>query len=180
MKLLKWMLMGALCAAPLMAQVKIPRGMVEPKDIESARKEAQQKREALIYIMANTTSTQGFVQEALDDYFKRFRTYGPVVIVRAGVTTTHVPEDVMKALDGLKGYPRLVATDPDDNRVIASVPYLTLDARDEGLRDHRRVLHKYLSDKKRQPRVPPTPVPSPTPVPPPPTPTPAPDADPEG
>jgi hypothetical protein len=116
--------------------------------------------EALTYIMVNTASSQSFVETALEEYHKAVRGYGPVVIVRAGVSVPEIPADVIKSLEGLKGYPRLIATDPDDNKVIASVPYLTLEDRDDGIKAARRSVHKYLGDKKKQPRVPPTPIPA--------------------
>jgi hypothetical protein len=49
----------------------------------------------------------------------------------------------------------LVVSDPDDDRIIVKVSYVSEDDRDDELRDHRRTVHRYLQDKKRKPRVPP-------------------------
>ncbi len=155
----KRILMVVVLCGPAFGQIKVPRGVREVKDLEAARREASQTRGALIFLMVNTASTQDFVQEALDDYHRRFRTYGPVLLVRAGVSSAVVPEAVVGELEGLKGYPRMVVVDPDDNTIIAKVPYLTIEGREAAMREQRRVIHKYLTEKRKRPRVPPSPVP---------------------
>ncbi len=50
-----------------MAEIKIPRVILEPTALEAARKEAQKERETIVYVMVNTAGTQAFVEEALDE-----------------------------------------------------------------------------------------------------------------
>lgn len=135
-----------------MAQMKMPRSVLEISELPSARKEAQQKREALVFVMVNTMSTQGFVQEALAEYVSRFRTYGPVLLVRANMGEQGVPEKVSKALEELSGYPRVVVADAYSDDVITGVPYLKIEERDDKLKEHRRIVFNYLKEQKKRPR----------------------------
>lgn len=150
----------AFCTAMNVFGVDLPRDVHRLKDLETLRKQASAKREALVFLKVNPDNQQDFVQEAVDDYVRRFKGYGPVILVPLEGDEKLVPGVVDKGFDELSGsYPRLVVLDPDDDTVIAKVPYLSQDDRKKEMREYRREVHRYLREKKSNRRKVPVPKP---------------------
>lgn len=142
------------------AGMDLPREVQRLKDLDTYRKQASMKREALVFLKVNPKNTQDHVEEAVEDYVSRFKVYGPVFLVPLNMDEKLVPPNAAKAFDSLSGvYPQLVVLDPDDDTLIVKVPYLSQDDRKKEMRDYRRTVHRYLQEKKRKPRPVPTPKP---------------------
>jgi hypothetical protein len=134
----------------------LPREVNPLTELEKLRKTASMKREALVFVKVNPQNTQEFVEEAVEDYVDDFKRYGPVFLVPLDTKDEELPRLVAAAFSHLSGtYPHLVVSDPDDDKIIVKVSYVSADERKEELREHRRTVHRYLQDKKRKPRVPP-------------------------
>ncbi|GEM_PF-1873064 len=147
-------------ATSLSAGMDLPREVNRLKDLETFRKQASLKREALVFLKVNPDNTQDHVEEAVEDYVSRFKVYGPVFLVPLNMDENLVPEKAAQAFESLSGvYPQLVVLDPDDDTVIVKVPYLGQEDRKKDMRDYRRTVHRYLQEKKRKPRPVPTPKP---------------------
>jgi hypothetical protein len=141
-----------------MAKMDIPRGVLPLKELAVARQTAVAEQEAVVFLKVDLQSKQSHVQEAVEEYVRRFKRYGPVVLVPKSSDDAVLPEEVAEAFSSLGGsYPRLVVMDPDDDSIIVKVPYLAVTKRKEELKAFRRTIHRYLQEKKRRPRVPPSP-----------------------
>ena len=153
------------CAAALTVALNgfgldLPRDVKRLKNLEVLRKQASAKREALVFLKVNPGNSQDYVEEAVEEYVKRFKKYGPVILVPLQSDRKLLPDAVDKGFDALSGtYPQLVVLDPDDDTVITKVPYLSQDDRDKEMREYRREVHRYLREKKKTRRKVPVPKP---------------------
>lgn len=159
---MKTLIYFILCAwiAQAGAQVRIPNSVHRATELETLTAEALADNKALIFIMVNPASTANHVNDAFQLYVRRFRTYGPVILIPQGTVLNNLPAGVDEGFGKLSGgYPRVVAIDPEDGSLIEAVPYLPIRDRDQALRGHRRIISAYLRQKaqerRRRPAVPP-------------------------
>jgi hypothetical protein len=155
----KWKLYVVFLAVlPAFAGLDMPKDVQSMQQIDALRKQASMKREALIFLKVNPENTQDHVEEAVDDYVRRFKQYGPVILVPMHNEDERLPKNAEKAFDQFSGiYPQLVVLDPDDDTVIVKVPYLPQDDRKKEMREYRKTVFNYLKEKKSKPRVAPVP-----------------------
>ncbi|MCC5848872.1 MAG: hypothetical protein JJU29_12355 [Verrucomicrobia bacterium] len=142
------------------AQIRIPNSVHRIGDLEQVTEEAEADGDVLIFIMVNPQSTQNHVADAFQLYVRRFRTYGPVILVEQGRVLDTLPAGARQGFNQLRGgYPRVVAVDPEDGSLIETVPYLPVRDRDRELRTYRRTISAYRREKRqaqrRRPAVPP-------------------------
>jgi len=165
------------CFGSAYGQMKVPSSVHRLPNLEAASQKAVADGKLLVFIMVNPASPAAHVADAFDEYVKRFRTYGPVVLVPQGTNPSQLPPAAVRGFNSLSGgYPRLVVIDPSNGELVESVPYIRVDDRPRALRRHRSVVAKYQRDQRILRRRPAPPVPEPPrpapPVPEPPRPAP--------
>jgi hypothetical protein len=163
MKVISLLILAAAMAPLAGAQIKIPKDMAALDKWEAARVQAQTKRELLLFIKVNPAVEADHVHESFGAYVKAFKSYGPMVLVPLDAKEEGLPAGAQQGFKSMSGgYPQLVAVDPDTLGLVQSVPYAKITDRDETLKTHRKEMHKYITDKKKRPRVVATPIPTPT------------------
>lgn len=174
-------LLALVLAIPLSAQIRVPASVAGPDQIDALREEAAAEGRVLIFIMVNPNATQQHVADAFQEYHRRFRGYGPVILLAPNVNVPNLPAGAAQGFASLRGgFPRLVAVDPTDDSLIEAVPYLSVADRDRALRNHRRVVSAHVREARREARRRPPVVPTPPWQAPPPEPPPGPPPAPSG
>ncbi len=135
------------------AEIRIPNSVHRFEKLEEVTQEALDDGDVLIFIMVNPQSTQSHVADAFQLYVRRFRTYGPVILVEQGRMLDGLPVGARQGFAQLRGgYPRVVAVDPEDGSLIEKVPYLPVRDRDREIRTYRRTISAYRREKRREQR----------------------------
>jgi hypothetical protein len=137
------------------AQIDMPRQVLNLSDIKKAQTEATREKKALIFLKVNPHDSREFMETAVKEYVRQLRRYGPILLVPLDADPSHLPAVVVQAFDSLSGsYPQVVVIDPGDNSVIAKIPYLSQNDRDQELKEYRRSIHRHLQEAKSRRTVP--------------------------
>ena len=133
--------------------VDFPKDVKSLKNLDALRATATSQREVLVFLKVNPDNTQEHVQEAVEDYVKRFKRFGPVIHVPLVGGFQNLPKTADQAFEKLSGsYPRLVVLDPENDAVVTAVPYLTQEDRDDEIKEYRRAVFSYLKEMQSRPR----------------------------
>lgn len=146
---------------PLAAQIRLPSSIQFLPDIPKARETAIREERLMVFIQVNRNTTASHISDAFDQYFRAFRSYGPMILVPPGTAASQLPATVNQGFSSVTGQVRVVVIDPANNdALVVAVPYLRVTERERELRRYRNQVGRYRREqraarRRQPPQVPP-------------------------
>lgn len=138
-----WVL-GALLCLRAAAEIEIPKKCFEYRDLDKAMKVADEKGKLLIVIRVNLRTVRSSEEDAFEQYYKGFRSYGEIVVMDKRKDVGNLPVGLRDGFMNLEGgYPRAVAIDPDKpDEFVEMIPYLPISDREKRMKLYKNRIAK--------------------------------------